>query len=257
LPGYVLISFSSPFNNFFSFCGMNIFFCPTAVLNEYCSLDETESRHITNVLRKREGEELFVFDGKGKLFDSRIEAINKKEVTIHVVRLMECADETRPKLHIAIAPPKNIERFEWFVEKATEIGVNEITPLQCRHSERKDIRVDRIEKIVLGACKQSLKFTIPKINSMIRFEDFIGSKQLAQSQKYIAYCDEKAIHLKHAYRSGFDAAVLIGPEGDFAKEEVVLAEKNEFETVSLGKSRLRLETAGIFATSIFNLANQS
>lgn len=235
---------------------MNIFYCPIAVLNEYCELDETESRHISTVLRKREGEELFVFDGKGNLFDARIEAISRKNTTVHIVRLIKAEENNLPKLHMAIAPPKNIERFEWFAEKVTELGVSEITPLLCKHSERKDLRVDRIEKILLGACKQSLKLNIPKLNRMIKFEDFVSDGKV-EAQRFVAYCDEQSIHLKDAYKGGFDAIIMIGPEGDFTKDEIILAQKNEFETVSLGKSRLRLETAGIFAASIFNLANES
>jgi 16S rRNA (uracil1498-N3)-methyltransferase len=234
---------------------MNIFYCPNAVLNEYCELDEVESRHIATVLRKREGEELFVFDGKGNLYDARIKNIGKKEVTVHVVRLMQTEENNQPKLHIAIAPPKNIERLEWFAEKVAEIGVTEITPILCKHSERKDLRLGRIEKILLGACKQSLKLTIPKLNSVTKFQDFV-SMQNGEARRFIAYCDEKAIHLKQAYHGGFDAVIMVGPEGDFTKEEVLLAEKNEFETVSLGKSRLRLETAGIFAATVFSLANE-
>jgi 16S rRNA (uracil1498-N3)-methyltransferase len=235
---------------------MNIFYCPDAALNEHCNLDETESRHIATVLRKREGEELFVFDGKGNRFDARIESISKKEVGIHVFRLLQTEENNTPKLHIAIAPPKNIERFEWFAEKVTELGISEITPLLCKHSERKELRLDRIEKILLGACKQSLKLTLPKLNPLVKFEDFVVSANHV-NRKYIAYCDDKAIHLKDAYHGGFDMLVLIGPEGDFTKEEILLAEKKEFETVSLGKNRLRLETAGIFVASVFNLANES
>src|SRR4051812_13528441 len=149
---------------------MNIFYCPDAVLNEYCALDETESRHIATVLRKRENEEMYIFDGKGNLFDARIETIGKKEVTVHVVRLIEVEEDNKPRLHIAIAPPKNIERLEWFAEKATEIGITEITPLFCKHSERKELRLDRIEKVLLSACKQSLKLRIPKLNEMMKFE---------------------------------------------------------------------------------------
>jgi 16S rRNA (uracil1498-N3)-methyltransferase len=234
---------------------MNIFYCPDAVLNEHCTFDESESRHISTVLRKRENEEMYVFDGKGKLFDARIESISKKEVTVRVVKLIEVEEENKPRLHIAIAPPKNIERLEWFAEKVTEIGVAEITPLLCKHSERKELRLERIEKVLLSACKQSLKLTLPKLNKMVRFEEFVTAVNGA-SRKYIAYCDEKAIHLKDAYHGGFDATILIGPEGDFSKEEVNMAEKKEFETVSLGKNRLRLETAGIYAAAIFNLANE-
>ena len=234
---------------------MNIFYCPDAVLNEHCVLDETESRHIATVLRKRESEELYVFDGKGNLFDARIDSISKKEVGIHVVSLVRVEESNIPKLHIAIAPPKNMERFEWFAEKVTEIGVTEITPILCKHSERKELRLDRIEKILLSAAKQSMKLTIPRLNAMMKYEEFVSSVNHT-NRKYIAYCDEKAIHLKDSYRGGFDAVVTIGPEGDFTREEVALAEKHEFETVSLGKSRLRLETAGIYAATVFNLANE-
>ena len=233
---------------------MNIFYCPNAVLNEYCELDETESAHLTKVLRKRENDELLVFDGKGKLYDARIEGIGKKETTIHVVRLVEVEEQNKPRLHIAIAPSKNIERLEWFAEKATEIGITEITPVICKHSERKEVRLDRIEKILLGASKQSVKLTIPILNPVTRIDTFI--KSVKGDRRYIAYCDERSIHLKDAYHGGFDAVIMIGPEGDFTKEEVLLAGENQFETVSLGKSRLRLETAGIYAATVFNLANE-
>ncbi len=234
---------------------MNIFYCPDAVLNERSSLDEVESRHVAKVLRKRENEELFVFDGRGNLFDARIESIGQKEVKIHVVRLMEKEASDNPKLHIAIAPPKNTERFEWFIEKVTEIGVAEITPLLCKHSERRELRTDRLEKILVGACKQSNRFTIPKLKEMMELEEFLYSVN-KNNRKYIAYINETAIHLKDAYHGGFDAVIMIGPEGDFASEEVALAGEKEFEVVSLGKSRLRLETAGIYSAAIFNLANE-
>ena len=234
--------------------GVNIFYCPTAVLNEDCELDENESGHITRVLRKKENEELYVFDGKGKLFDARIVSIGKKQVLVHIARLVEKDESNKPALHIAIAPPKNIERFEWFAEKVTEIGVTEITPLLCTHSERKELRTDRIEKVLLSACKQSLKLTLPKLNEVMKFSDFVASVD-GNTRKYIAYCDENPIHLKDAYHGGFDAVVMIGPEGDFTKEEVLQAGKNGFETVSLGKSRLRLETAGIYVATLFDIVN--
>lgn len=234
---------------------MNIFYCPGAVLSEYCELDEVESRHISTVLRKREGEELKVFDGKGNLYEARIESIAKKAIIINIITLLEIVDNTLPKLHIAIAPPKNIERFEWFAEKVTEIGVSEITPIVCKHSERKDLRTDRIEKIVLGACKQSLKYALPKVNVPVLFSDFVNNSDEV-AQRFIAYCDEKSVHFKQAYFGKFNATIMIGPEGDFTKEEVLLAQKNDFQTVSLGKSRLRLETAGIYAATVFNLANE-
>lgn len=235
---------------------MNIFYCPDAVVSEYCDLDETESRHIATVLRKREGEELKVFDGKGNLFEARIETIGKKVITLNVITLLQVEDKTQPKLHIAIAPPKNIERLEWFAEKVTEIGVDEITPVICRHSERKELRADRIEKVLLGASKQSLKLTIPRFNPPVLFNDFV-MRERTKEQPFIAYCEETPVHLKDAYRGKFDALIMIGPEGDFSKEEVLLATQHDFRIVSLGKSRLRLETAGIYAATVFNLANES
>ena len=235
---------------------MNIFYCPDAVLSEYCELDETESRHMVTVLRKREGKEIKVFDGKGNLFEARIETIGKKVATLNIITLLQVEDKAQPKLHIAIAPPKNIEGLEWFAEKATEIGVHEITPVICKHSERKELRADRIDKVLLGASKQSLKLTIPRFNPPVSFNDFVTQKRKSE-QQFIAYCEEKPMHLKEAYRGKFDAVILIGPEGDFTKEEVLLASGNNFQIVSLGKSRLRLETAGIYATTVFNLANES
>jgi 16S rRNA (uracil1498-N3)-methyltransferase len=225
-------------------------------LNQYVPLHEDEYQHVVKVLRKKEREELFVFDGKGKLFDARIETIGKKEVIVHLVRLIEVEETARPALHMAIAPPKNIERFEWFAEKATEIGVDQITPIICKHSERRELRPERIEKVILSACKQSKHLTLPRLNAVVPYESFLKSVN-ATSRKFIAYCNEKAVHLKDAYHGGFDVTVLIGPEGDFTREEVLLAEQNEFELVSLGKSRLRLETAGIFAAAVFNLANEN
>jgi 16S rRNA (uracil1498-N3)-methyltransferase len=233
---------------------VNIFYSSTAVLNEHVALDESESKHVM-VLRKKVAEELYVFNGKGNLFEARIDSIGKKEVIVHLVKLLNTDDDNAPKLHIAIAPPKNMERLEWFAEKVTEIGVTEITPVICTHSERKDLRLDRIEKILVSACKQSMKLTLPRLNPMIKFEEFVKSLNHV-NRKYIAYCDEKAIHLKDAYHGGFDAVIMVGPEGDFTREEILLAGKYEFETVSLGKSRLRLETAGIYAATVFNLANE-
>ncbi len=234
---------------------MNVFYCSNAVLNEHVALDEAESQHISKVLRKREGEELLVFDGKGSLFNACIDSVSKREVIVHFVRLMKRELTDGPKLHIAIAPPKNIDRFEWFIEKVTEIGVHEITPVICGRSERKDVRIDRLEKILVSACKQSLKYTLPKLNSVISYSQFMGSVN-AGYEKFIAYCDEKATHLKDTYTAGGNAVIMIGPEGDFAKDEIVLAAKNDFTTVSLGKSRLRLETAGVYSAVVFNLANE-
>jgi 16S rRNA (uracil1498-N3)-methyltransferase len=233
---------------------MNIFYCPTGTLNNYAPLDENEYQHVVKVLRKKENEELYVFDGRGKLFEASITTISKKEVQVRLNKLIQVEDAHKPRLHIAIAPPKNIERFEWFVEKATELGIDEITPLICQHSERRDLRPERIEKIFVSACKQSQHLTLPILHPLIKYDTFIQSAHNGK-RKFIAYCAQEAIHLKDAYHGGFDIIVVIGPEGDFSGQEIAQAQQNEYEIVSLGKSRLRLETAALFATSIFNLAN--
>jgi 16S rRNA (uracil1498-N3)-methyltransferase len=233
---------------------MNIFYCPSAEVNDYAPLDDNEYQHVVKVLRKKENEELYVFNGAGKLFEARITGIDKKRVLVHLVRIVETDAGDRPRLHIAVAPPKNIERFEWFIEKATELGIDEITPLICQHSERRELKPERIEKILVSACKQCMKLTLPRLNPMMKYEEFV-KKPNELSRKYIGYCAENTIHLKDAYHGGFDSVVMIGPEGDFTREEVLLAQQNEFEVVSLGKSRLRLETAAVFAAAVFNLAN--
>ena len=234
---------------------MSMFYCPQAAANSICFLDETESRHLSTVLRKQQGEEIHVFDGMGNLYAAQIDMIGKKETSIYISNLLQTENKDLPKLHIAIAPSKNIERFEWFVEKATEIGIAEITPLLCKHSERKELRLDRIEKILVGACKQSGKLTIPKLNALTAFNKVV-TNTTANEQKFIAYCHKKSVHLKQLYKAPLNSLILIGPEGDFSKEELDLATEQNFETVSLGQSRLRLETAGIYATTVFNLANE-
>lgn len=207
------------------------------------------------MLRKRPGDEVQVFNGKGTLFNARIDAVGKKTATLFVLSVLKAEENVKPALHIAIAPSKNTERFEWFCEKATEIGIAEITPLLCEHSERKELRADRIEKVLLSAAKQSLKLHLPVLNKVTAFNHFV-EQQNYKSEKLIAYCDEKAVHLKDALNKNTDAVILIGPEGDFSEAEIKLALQAGYKTVSLGKSRLRLETAGIFVAAVFNLTNE-
>jgi len=158
------------------------------------------------------------------------------------------------RLHMAVAPTKNTARFEWFLEKATEIGVDEITPLICEHSERVQIRIDRLQKIILSAAKQSLKTYLPVLNEPVKFDDFIRLN--LTGSRFVAYVEEhQPIHLKTAYQNG-DCTILIGPEGDFSKKEMEAAFKKGFNPVSLGPSRLRTETAAIVACHIINIANE-
>jgi 16S rRNA (uracil1498-N3)-methyltransferase len=157
-------------------------------------------------------------------------------------------------LHLAVAPTKNIDRFEWFLEKATEIGITEITPVICEHSERTNLRTDRLLKVLISAMKQSLNLHLPVLNEPVRFSDFL--KKDFSGQKFIGYVEEKQeILLKERYQKGSDCVILIGPEGDFSKEEIEKAKQNGFETISLGNSRLRTETAAIVATMTINLLN--
>jgi len=161
----------------------------------------------------------------------------------------------RFRLHLAVAPTKNTARFEWFLEKATEIGIDEITPLVCEHSERVQIRIDRLQKIILSAAKQSLKTYLPILHEPMKFDDFISLNHPAS--RFVAYVEEhQPLHLKTVYQNG-DCVVLIGPEGDFSKKEMELAFQQGFKPVSLGPSRLRTETAAIVACHIINIANES
>jgi len=159
------------------------------------------------------------------------------------------------RLHLAVAPTKNTARFEWFLEKATEIGIDEITPLVCEHSERVQIRIDRLQKIILSAAKQSLKTYLPILHEPMKIDDFISLNHPAS--RFVAYVEEhQPLHLKTVYQNG-DCVVLIGPEGDFSKKEMELAFQQGFKPVSLGPSRLRTETAAIVACHIINIANES
>jgi len=233
---------------------MNIFYCPEAALNKVVELDEQESHHAHKVLRKNVGDVIAVFDGKGNLYSASIAVVSKRNITAVVQDLLQKTDHTKPRLHVAIAPPKNLDRLEWLVEKATEIGVDEISLIVCQNSERREVRLDRIEKVIMSAAKQSLKFRLPVLHACVPLVKFLQVQNT--TQKYIAYCHEKAVHLKTVYPASKNALILIGPEGDFTQEEVHLAEKNGYEIVSLGESRLRLETAAIYATTVFQMMNE-
>ncbi len=211
--------------------------------------------HCVRVLRKRAGDKIFVIDGKGSLFAATIEHADKKACLAKITELIK-QDESRPYyLHIAIAPTKNISRFEWFLEKATEIGIDEITPILCEHSERKTIRPDRLEKILLSAAKQSLKAALPKLNDLIPIADFVKAEQ-PDVEKYMGWCEEETTKLlKNQYQAGKNACILIGPEGGFSPREVDMAQDNGFQTISFGESRLRTETAGLAACFTINLLN--
>jgi 16S rRNA (uracil1498-N3)-methyltransferase len=233
---------------------MHLFYTPT-LDPEFFSLSEEESRHITKVLRLAEGDHIFLTDGCGTLCEAVILNAQGKKCLIQCGPLKHEYDKRNFHLHIAIAPTKNIDRFEWFLEKATEIGIDEITPLFCAHSERTHTKTERLQKVLVAAIKQSLKAYLPKLNEPVDFSAFIKVK--TAGSRFIAYCETgNEAELQRVYQKGSDSLILIGPEGDFSPEEVGKAINQEFIPISLGKSRLRTETAGVVACHTINLLNR-
>ena len=220
-------------------------------------LPADEAAHCARVLRMTEGEHIQITDGHGNLYEAELTLVSPKRCLFSILSKETPAPLWTGHLHIAMAPTKNMDRVEWFAEKATEIGFSELTFLNCRFSERKVIKTERVEKILVSAVKQSLKPIKPILNEMTDFARFV--KQERTGQKFIAHCyddlgGEKPL-LKHVLKPGEDALVMIGPEGDFSREEVQLAITHGFQPISLGRSRLRTETAALVASHILNLAN--
>jgi len=234
---------------------MNLFFT-SDIEGEIAILPDDEARHCVQSLRKKTGDTIHFVDGKGGFYTGEITEASRKRCAVRIIEDQQNYKQPDFRLHIAIAPTKNISRLEWFLEKATEIGISEVTPLLCQHSERKHIRTDRLQKIMLTAMKQSLKAYLPKLNELTNFKDFILAQNSAKSRTFIAHCNEgEKAHLKDISKAKEDTLILIGPEGDFSPEEVALALQHQYEAISLGNSRLRTETAGLAACHIINLAN--
>lgn len=232
---------------------MHVFYTPN--IQEIQELPEEESVHCLRVLRLTQGDEIMLTDGKGSFYKAKISIISGKRCFFTISERICQKPFWYGHLHLAIAPTKNMDRIEWFAEKATEIGFDELSFINCRFSERKIIKTERIEKIVVSAVKQSLKARKPIVNEMIPFDKFV--KNPFVGDKFIAHCyeGEKPL-LKDLLSRNNDTLVLIGPEGDFSKEEVELALANGFRPISLGKSRLRTETAALVACHLMNLYHQ-
>ena len=219
-------------------------------------LPEEESLHCIRVMRLKTGDPVIITDGKGFFYHAIIENADPRHCQVSITN----QERQKPlwedyRIHIAVAPTKNIDRMEWFVEKATEIGINTITFLCCRHSERKDIKLQRLRKTSISAMKQSFKATIPQINEMIAFQNFIS--QHHDELRMIATCtDDHRQRIKNIYTPQQDALILIGPEGDFSHDERMAARVAGFAPVSLGESRLRTETAALAACHTIHLLNQ-
>lgn len=219
------------------------------------TFDKIESRHIVKVLRKKEGDTLYITNGQGFLFTSKISVANDKRCIVTIKKVTQIKNQLSYSLHIAIAPTKNNQRLEWFLEKATEIGISEITPLICDHSERKVVKHERLEKVLIAAMKQSKRSYLPKLNEAMSFKKFIAKNN--NGLKFIAHCEETEKHtLKNQLIKNEAILILIGPEGDFSLSEIALALDNNFKAVSLGMSRLRTETAGIVATHSVAFINE-
>ncbi|MCG2611556.1 16S rRNA (uracil(1498)-N(3))-methyltransferase [Flavobacterium sp. SM15] len=234
---------------------MQLFYNPdiNSSIKEF-SFDKEESKHIVKVLRKKEGGILHVTNGLGNLFHTEIILASDKKCTVKINQI-DSQKETDFYLHLAVAPTKMNDRFEWFLEKATEIGIHEITPIICEHSERKIIKTERFDKIIQSAMKQSLQYYLPKLNEPISFKDFINQKH--QGDLFIAHCEETEKKLlKESIQPKQKYTLLIGPEGDFSVKEIELALQNNYIPVSLGNTRLRTETAAVVACHSFVFANE-
>jgi len=221
--------------------------------NSQFTFDKTESRHIVRVLRKKEGDTLQITNGLGYVFNAQVILANDKSCTVKILNNSLITKPWKYNLHVAIAPTKNNDRFEWFLEKATEIGIDQITPIICERSERKVIKLDRLKKIIESAAKQSIKYHFPVLNEPQSFKTFTSS-DTNSGQQFIAHCeDDQKESLQSLISGTTNITIMIGPEGDFSHQEIQLAIKNGFKPVSLGESRLRTETAGVVATHIVSL----
>lgn len=216
------------------------------------TLDSDESRHCVKVLRKRAGDAIRVTDGKGMFYDAVITRADSAECAFEI---RGSEEYTRPSAycHLAISPTKNPDRIEWFVEKATEIGVDRITLMQCHNTERSRVKSERLHRVAVSAMKQSFKAILPAISdTVVPFDEVV--RQVSETGKFIAFVDrENPLHLIDAIEPGMSCCVLIGPEGDFTSDELALATSHGFRTVSLGPSRLRTETAGVVACHVVGM----
>lgn len=232
------------------------------------TLPEEESSHVIRVLRIKKGDTLFLTDGKGVFYELEIINPHPKKCETKVIRTIPDTAKRNFHLTIVIAPTKSIDRFEWFLEKATEIGCDEIIPIQCRHSERTVIKTERLNKVLVSAMKQCLKSQLPKLHELTDFKKFITSlsSSVLGGVRFIGHIPEldetefppqhpQGKSLQSIYKKGENVLITIGPEGGFSEEEISLALQNEFTMISLGNSRLRVETAGVAACSVINAIN--
>ena len=232
---------------------MQLFYNPNITESDIqFTFDKIESKHIVRVLRKKEGDILYLTNGKGFLFTAEVSIASDKNCIVNILNTEEKKKPWQYHLHIIIAPTKNNDRFEWFLEKATEIGIDEITPIICDHSERKVLKIERMQKIIESASKQSLKHHFPILNEVTTFKNFI-SKDI-NGQLFIAHCEaQEKKSLQSQINTTKKITILIGPEGDFSLEEIKTALSKNYLPISLGEGRLRTETAGVVAAHTVSL----
>jgi len=225
---------------------MQLFYTPSLTsTDKNIVFNKEESRHIGKVLRKKEGDTIYLTNGKGIRFQAELSLVTPKHCEA-AIKTFSTATPMPYKLHMAVAPTKLNDRFEWFLEKATEIGVTEITPIICDHSERKTVKLERYNKIVVSAMKQSLQDYLPIINQPLSFSDFLQHQSLSKSTNFIAHCEDgEKVELKHLLTNQTNICIAIGPEGDFSPNEIDLARENSFKAITLGTNRLRTETAAL------------
>ena len=235
---------------------MQLFYAPEISLPRY-TLPEEESKHCVRVLRMTVGDELHLTDGKGNMYRCKVVSDNVKRCEVEVVETWPEYERMSYGLTMCVAPTKNIDRFEWFLEKATEIGISEVYPLECDHSERRQIKLESEEKVITAAVKQSLKAYHPVLHDLTSVRDIIAMD--FEGEKYIAHCDSsfgERPYLGNLVKKGANTLILIGPEGDFSKEEINFALQNGFKAISLGRERLRTETAAVVATTVVATINK-
>lgn len=234
---------------------MQLFYSPNIEKGQATfTFDKDESKHIIRVLRRKMGDILHVTNGKGTLFTTKITLDSDKNCITEITHTEE-QTPTPFRLHLAVAPTKMNERYEWFLEKATEMGIHEITPIICDHSERKIVKSERFEKIIQSAMKQSLQFHLPILNEPITLKEFL--QQDHTDEKYIAHCEETSkTLLKNCIEPHKNYLLLVGPEGDFSTSEINLALEKGYKPVSLGHTRLRTETAAVVAAHSFVFTNE-
>lgn len=232
---------------------VHLFYAPDLLQCE--ELPSEEAAHAIRVLRMQEGNEILVTDGRGYLYECIITLASPKHCKVQINQRTLIDKFWKGNIHLAVAPTKNMDRMEWLTEKATEIGVDSFSFLNCQNSERHVVKTERVEKIVVAATKQSHKTTKPQVNEIVPFKKYIS--QITTGQKFIAHCHKDGLpFLGDLVSSDDDTFILIGPEGDFSLEEVELAEKAGFCSVSLGKSRLRTETAALVAVHLAHLSKR-